>query len=66
MQAKSGELYSAYRTFCADTGEYTRSTTDFYNALENEGFIRQKLRNGTFVTGLALGSKADLTDDFLE
>ena len=66
LQAKSGELYSAYRTFCADTGEYTRSTTDFYNALENEGFTRQKLRNGTVITGLALGNKADVTDDFLE
>ena len=66
LQVKSGELYSAYRTFCADTGEYTRSTTDFYNALENEGFTRQKLRNGSFVTGLALGTKADVTDDFLE
>ncbi|MGI6696066.1 MAG: DNA primase family protein [Christensenellales bacterium] len=66
LQVKSGELYSAYRTFCADTGEYTRSTTDFYNALENEGFTRQKLRNGSFVTGLALGTKADVTDDFLD
>ncbi len=47
-------------------GEYTRSTTDFYNALENEGFTRQKLRNGSFVTGLALGTKADVTDDFLD
>ena len=37
-----------------------------YNALENEGFTRQKLRNGSFVTGLALGTKADVTDDFLE
>lgn len=66
LQVKSGELYSAYRTFCADTGEYTRSTTDFYNALENEGFTRQKLRNGSFVTGLTLGTKADVTDDFLD
>ena len=66
LQVKSGELYSAYRTFCADTGEYTRSTTDFYNALENEGFTRQRLRIGSFVTGLALGTKADVTDDFLE
>jgi len=55
-----------FPAFCADTGEYTRSTTDFYNALENEGFTRQKLRTGSFVTGLALGTKADVTDDFLD
>lgn len=66
LKIKSGELYSAYRTFCADTGEYTRSTTDFYNALENEGFTRQKLRSGSFVTGLALGAKADVIEEFLE
>lgn len=65
LQAKSGELYTAYRNFCADTGEYTRSTTDFYNALENEGFIRTKSRSGTFVRGLGLGKIADAEDDFL-
>lgn len=65
LQTKSGELYSAYRTFCADTGEYTRSTTDFYNALENEGFNRVKTRSGSFVNGLALGRIADAEDEFL-
>ena len=43
---------------------YTRSTTDVYNALEKEGIIRQKLRNGTYVTGLALGRIADAEEDF--
>ena len=46
--------------------DYQAYATDFYNALENEGFTRQKLRNGSFVTGLALGTKADVTDDFLD
>lgn len=66
LQAKSGELYTGYRSFCADTGEYTRSTTDFYNALENEGFSRTKTRNGTFVHGLVLGKITEAEDDFLE
>ena len=59
-QAKSGELYTAYRIYCAETNEYIRSTTDFYTALEGEGFVRQKTRDGAFIRGLALKD-----DDFL-
>ncbi len=65
LQAKSGELYAAYRTFCARTGEYTRSTTDFYTALENEGITRQKTRNGAFLIGVAL-TRTEEGDDFLK
>ena len=51
---KSGELYSAYRAYCARTGDYIRSTTDFYNAVEQRGFERKKRRDGNFVLGLRL------------
>lgn len=65
LEAKSGELYSAYRSFSASAGEYIRSTTDFYAALEAEGFLRQKLRSGVVVKGLKLNPISDNPrDDF--
>ena len=54
---KSGELYNEYRAFCFRTGEYVRSTSDFYTALELAEFIRQKTRNGVIVRGLKLKSE---------
>ncbi len=65
LEAKSGELYTAYRIFCAETGEYTRSTTDFYAALEAEDFTRHKKRSGIFVNGLRLVDRT-FSDDFLQ
>ncbi|MBQ3803228.1 MAG: primase C-terminal domain-containing protein [Oscillospiraceae bacterium] len=56
---KSGELYAAYRAFCARTGEYTRSTTDFYKALDQRGFDRSRKKNGVFVYGLCLRNAED-------
>ena len=53
---KSGELYNAYRNYCTQVGEYTRSTTDFYVALESAGFDRHKTNAGTIVRGLKLQS----------
>lgn len=53
-QARSGELYSTYRAFCHQTNEYVRSTSDFYAALENNGFSRRKQRAGYFINGLRL------------
>lgn len=44
---KSGELYSQYRAYCAKNMEYTRSTTDFYSALEQAGFKRKRTSKGT-------------------
>ena len=32
--ARSGAVYQAYRSYCADTGEFFRSTAEFYAALE--------------------------------
>lgn len=57
---KSGEVYTAYRTYCTQVGEYIRSTTDFYTALESAGFERKKTKAGIQVFGLQLKS------DFLE
>lgn len=59
-QQKSGEFYQEYRTYCSRTGEYTRSTTDFYTGLENAGFERRKGKQGNFVCGVRL--KSDFLD----
>lgn len=57
---KSGELYQEYRAYCARTGEYTRSTTDFYTGLDTAGFEKRKSKKGIMVYGIRLKS------DFLE
>ncbi|WP_418968468.1 phage/plasmid primase, P4 family [Alloscardovia omnicolens] len=57
---KSGAVYSAYRDFCVQTGEWTRSTTDFYTGLESSGFERKRLKTGRFIKGLKL--KSDFLD----
>jgi putative DNA primase/helicase len=58
--AKSSEVYNEYRIFCAQVGEFTRSTTDFYTALESIGFERFRDRKGRYIKGLKLKS------DFIE
>lgn len=65
LTAKSGELYAAYRTYSATNGEYIRSTSDFYAALESGNFTRTKTRNGMVVEGLQLAlRKNDPADEF--
>ena len=54
---KSGEFYAEYRAYALSTGEYARSTTDFYNALHQMGFERLKNREGSFIHGLRLKSE---------
>lgn len=54
---KSGELYQEYRSYCVRTGEYARSTADFYNALESAGFSRRKAKKGIIVFGLRIKSE---------
>ena len=51
---KSGNLYQEYRDFCARNGEWARSTTDFYAALETSGFEKYRNRTGRFILGLKL------------
>ena len=64
LTAKSGELYSAYRAYSTANGEYIRSTTDFYSALEADGYIRVRARAGNLIKGLALVSSNDPQDEF--
>jgi phage/plasmid-associated DNA primase len=64
LTAKSGELYSAYRAYSTANGEYIRSTTDFYSALEADGYIRVRARPGNLIKGLALVSSNDPQDEF--
>ena len=59
-QEKSGELYKRYREYCMENGEYVRSTTDFYGALEQAGFKHKRTNSGRFIMGLTLNT------DFLD
>ena len=59
--AKSGEFYNAYRSYCTQVGEYIRSTTDFYTAIEQAGFEKRKTKAGIMIFGLQL--KSDFLKD---
>ena len=61
LEEKSGELYSSYRSFCARSGEFCRSTTEFYSMLKQRGFERVRRNSGRFVLGLQL---SDTEADF--
>ena len=58
--AKSGEVYNAYRNYCMQVGDYIRSTTDFYTALECAGFERKRNKSARLILGLQL--KSDFLD----
>lgn len=58
--AKSGEVYNAYRSYCMQVGDYIRSTTDFYTALECAGFERERNKSARLILGLQL--KSDFLD----
>lgn len=58
--AKSSEIYNEYRIFCTQVDEFTRSTTDFYTALETVSFERYRDRKGRYIKGLRLKT------DFME
>ena len=60
FKSKSGDVYTAYRCYCTQVGDYIRSTTDFYTALESAGFERKRTKAYNMVSGLQLKS------DFLE
>ena len=59
-QEKSGELYKHYREYCLENGEYIRSTSDFYSALEQAGYKRKKTKNGVMIYGIEI--KIDFLD----
>jgi P4 family phage/plasmid primase-like protien len=53
---KSGELYSDYRAYCTNTGDYIRSLPDFKAGLASAGFESRKTKIGAFVYGLRLSA----------
>lgn len=55
--AKSGDVYNAYRSYCMQVGDYIRSTTDFYTALECAGFERKRSKSARLLFGLQLKSE---------
>ena len=63
LKEKSGDLYTDYSNYCLQTGEYKRSTTDFYSALEGMGLVKVRTNSGRFIKGVQL--KSDF-DDFLQ
>lgn len=54
---KSGDVYSSYRDYCMRVGDYIRSTTDFYTALESAGFKRKRTSTARVISGLKLKSE---------
>lgn len=64
LTVKSGELYTRYRTYCMQYGEFARSTNDFYKALTESGFERKRTNKWRIIVGLEIKSE-DTEDDFL-
>lgn len=58
---KSGELFQEYRAYCARTGDYARSSADFYAALDKQGYERKRFSEGVKIRGLRLKNS-----DFLD
>lgn len=65
LRESSGELYRAYRQYALETNEFCRSTTDFYFALEKEGFQRSILKGRKYYLGIKLKTDTEDFDDFL-
>ena len=61
-QEKSGVLYQKYRDFCNENGEYVRSTSDFYAALEQAGYKKKKTNKGSLIHGLYIKDEEDFLD----
>ena len=54
LKKKSSVLYEAYRDYCTQNGEYTRSTRDFYTALEKSGFKKANTHRPVWYEGLSI------------
>lgn len=59
LEEKSGEVYQAYRAYCARVGDFTRSTTEFYNALDARGIRRRRTAKSNMLVGLKLVNTED-------
>lgn len=62
LSEKSGDFYQQYRAYCISNGEYVRSTTDFYSAVDKAGFFRHKTNKGIIVEGVQLKAGNDFLD----
>ena len=50
----SGELYRSYRAYASRVGDFIRSTTEFYNALDMRGITRRRTAKANLMVGLRL------------
>ena len=60
LEEKSGALYSSYRAWALSRSEYVRSTSDFYAAVEKNGFTSRRNNRGTLIQGLRLLDEFEL------
>jgi putative DNA primase/helicase len=61
----SNQLYSTYRRYSIENGEYVRSTNDFYSTLKKCGYKRGTEKRVRVVYGLRLAVNNDAFEDFL-
>lgn len=61
----SQKLYNAYRAYSFNENEKPKSTTEFYNMLKTEGFIRIEINRRQYIKGLKLKSTDTESEDFL-
>jgi len=58
QEARGGELYERYRSWCMETGErFPKRARDFAQALESKGFQRVRKSAGVIWEGLKLNSE---------
>lgn len=60
LEEKSGALYSSYRAWALSRSEYVRSTSDFYSAVEKNGFTSRRNNRGKLIRGLRLLDEFEL------
>lgn len=53
----AGQLLSAYRGYCSETGEYCRRQDELKTALSAAGYEWKKTKNGAFYFGLNLSGE---------
>lgn len=61
--ARSGQMFQAYRSYCADTSDFARNLPEFYAALDLAGFKRKHTKTGTIIFGLKLKNTDFCTTD---
>ena len=64
-KVSSSALYSAYRKYSAENGEFVRSTTEFYSTLEKNGYKKVVEKRIKYIKGLSLSVSSECFDDFL-